>query len=211
MAPLALPAIIQGVAGISQLLGGAIGSLSAKRPEYEIPDALKQSLALAKINFQDPNMPGYTQAKEAIDLQTANLIRGAQESGNATQSIQQIAEAARLGMSDLARMNAESQNLDQDKLNQVLGQVAQAENMQFQINEFGKFQDQSQRFADIFGAGLENVFGAADKNALLGLLGGGQAGGQGQAGDIISILSTISGIINKDGSAINKDGRKVKR
>ena len=83
--------------------------------------------------------------------------------------------------------------------------------MQFQINEFGKFQDQSQRFAAIFGAGLENVFGDADKNALLGLLGGGQAGGQGQAGDIISILSTISGIINKDGSAINKDGRKVKR
>lgn len=177
MAPLALPAIIQGVAGIGQLLGGAIGTMGTKRPEYEIPDALKQSLALAKINFQDPNMPGYTQAKEVIDLQTANLIRGAQESGNAQQSIQQIAEAARLGSSDLARMNAEDQRRDQDQLNQILGKVAEAEDMQFQINEFGKFQDQSQRFADIFGAGLENVFGAADKGAMLGLLGGGAAGG----------------------------------
>lgn len=182
MAPLALPAIIQGVAGIGQLLGGAIGTMGTKRPEYQIPDALKQSLALAKINFQDPNMPGYTQAKEVIDLQTANLIRGAVDSGNAQQSIQQIAEAARLGSSDLARMNAEDQRRDQDQLNQILGKVAEAEDMQFQINEFGKFQDQSQRFADIFGAGLENVFGAADKGAMLGLLGGGGGAAGGAAG-----------------------------
>lgn len=191
MAPLALPAIIQGVAGIGQLLGGAIGTMGTKRPEYEIPDALKQSLALAKINFQDPNMPGYTQAKEVIDLQTANLIRGAQEAGNAQQSIQQIAEAARIGSSDLARMNAEDQRRDQSELNQVLGKVAEAEDMQFQINEFGKFQDQSQRFADIFGAGLENVFGAADKGAMLGLLGGG--GAAGGAGGIMGMMGASAG------------------
>src|SRR3990167_8170745 len=44
----AIPAIAQGVYGIAQLLKGAKLAREAKRPEYEIPEEVKQNLTQAE-------------------------------------------------------------------------------------------------------------------------------------------------------------------
>ena len=58
--------LAQGVVGLGQTIGGALSS--AKRPEYELPPALRESLALARINVANPYSAGYGQAKAQSDL-----------------------------------------------------------------------------------------------------------------------------------------------
>lgn len=165
MNPALIPVILQAGAGAAQLIGGSGSLFGNKRPEYEIPDALKQTLALAKIRASDPYAPGYSQAKSNVDLSTANLINAAP---NKQESLGMIAGAQNAAYRDLAEMNAQSQYQDEMNLQQALGDYAKAEDLAFQMNEFGPYADRAQEGRNVVGAGLENLFTAADQYAMIG-------------------------------------------
>lgn len=156
------------------MLGGAIGSLTNKRPEYEIPDSLRQSLSLAKAAFLDPKMSGYEQAAESIDMQTANQLAAATQGGRGAESVAALAGQQQAAYRDLEAQNQLSQDRDRAGLTSELAKVAQAEDMAWQMNEFAPYKDKAQRSADVFGAGMENVVGALDDYGIASVLGGGQ-------------------------------------
>jgi len=154
MAPLAVMTLIQGLAGAGQMIGSM--AKKAKRPEYQMPDALRQSLALAKMNVGS-RAPGYSQAVDQANLVTANQLGAVQ---NRTEAVQGIAGAQQAQMRDINRMDAESERQDQLNLQNTLSQVAQAQDQEFAANELAPYQDAAREKRDMFGAGMENIFGA---------------------------------------------------
>lgn len=128
------------------------------RRDYEVPDALKQSLALAKIQAADPNAPGYTQAKGNIDLTTANQLFAAQTAGNVGQNIQSLAAGQTAGYNELARMNAVSQQEDFVRLQQSLGSMADRQDLAYQLNYFAPNADERRQGENMVGAGVQNAF-----------------------------------------------------
>lgn len=168
MDPMTILALSQGVLGLGQSIGGMLSK--GKRPEYELPPALRESLALAKINVADPNAAGYGQAKEQADLTLANQLAAAQQQGNPQESIQSLAASQQKTMRDLEMYNQQSQQQDYASLQGELGKLQQAQDLQFQMNEFAPYADQSQQSKNIIGAGLQNLYGAGDMYAQIDMI-----------------------------------------
>mgnify|MGYP006910134126 FL=1 len=162
-------ALAQGAVGLGQVIGGAFSS--AKRPEYKMPEAVRQSLALAKMNVANPYSPGYSQAKAESDLTAANQLQAAQQQGNPMEAIQTIAGAQQKANRDLQMYNEQDQKSDVSNLQGELAKVAQAQDLMFQMNEFAPYQDKSQQSKNMIGGGLENLFGAGGQLAEMDLLG----------------------------------------
>jgi hypothetical protein len=157
---------MKGIIGTGQVVGGGISMLTNRRPDYEIPESTRQALALAQAQYADPYMPGYERAEENIGLATSNAIRAAQEGGNARAGFQGAVAEAGAATRDLAARNEMAQQADSERLQRVLQVMAQAEDMEFQMDEFAPFADRQQMSADIIGAGLENYIGAAEDFGL---------------------------------------------
>ena len=168
MDPMTILALGQGVLGLGQSIGGTLSG--GKRPEYEIPPALRESLALARINVADPNAPGYGQAKAEADLTMSNQLAAAQQQGNPQESIQAIAGAQQKSMRDLEMYNQQSQQQDYASLQGELGKLQQAQDLQFQMNKFAPYADKSQQSKNMIGAGLQNLYGAGDMYAQMDMI-----------------------------------------
>lgn len=151
-----------------------IGSLGTKaqRPRYEIPSALRSALGVAQVMASNPNIEGYSQAVDQINTTTANMVAGAQQAGNAQESIASIAAAQGGQLRELAQANEQGQRQDLQQLQQMLQVYSQAQDQEFQMNEFAPYADKAQERRDVFGAGLENIMGGGSSFALLGQLGG---------------------------------------
>lgn len=163
MDPFTLLSAIQGGIGLIQGVGSLLKK--DKRPEYEMPNALKQSLALANMQVGS-RMPGYSQAVDQANLTAANQLAAAGQSGNTLESIQTIAGSQQGSMREIAAMDAQVEAQDLRNLQQTLGQVAQAQDMEFEANKLAPYQDSAQEKRDLMGAGIENVFGAANLLAV---------------------------------------------
>ena len=161
-------ALGQGVLGGAQMIGGLLSS--GKRPEYEIPPALRESLALARLNVADPNAPGYGQAKAQTELTLSNQLAAAQMQGNPQESIQALASAQQKSMRDLEMYNQQSQQQDYASLQGELGKLQQAQDLQFQMNEFAPYADKSQQSKNMIGGGLQNLYNAGDMYAQMGMI-----------------------------------------
>lgn len=134
--------------------------LGSERPEYEIPNSARQALGLARIQAADKNMPGEQKAIERAGVSSANAVRAAQESGNVLESISGIQgqyDAATQGI--LARSEADQKN-DQQRLAQQLGQMAQYEDMRYQMNEYAPYAEKQQETRDLVGALSTNLSSA---------------------------------------------------
>lgn len=152
------------------MIGGFLSK--GDRPEYEIPPALRESLALARLNVADPNAPGYGQAKAQADLTLSNQLAAAQQQGNPQESIQALAGAQQKTMRDLEMYNQQSQQQDYAGLQGELGKLQQAQDLQFQMNEFAPYADRAQQSKNMIGGGLENLFAAGDMFAQLSMMNG---------------------------------------
>ena len=142
--------------------------LGSGRPDYEIPDSARQALNLARIHAAGPNMPGEQKAIERAGVSAANSARVAQESGNALEalpSIQGQYDAATQGI--LARSEAD-QKADQQRLVQQLGQMAQYEDMRYQMNEYAPYAEKQQETRDLVGALSTNLSSALLYQGLAG-------------------------------------------
>lgn len=168
MDPLTMLTLAQGVVGLGQTIGGALSG--AKRPEYELPPALRESLALARINVANPYSPGYRQAKAQSDLTMANQIAAAQQQGNPQESIQTIAAGQQKTQRELEMYNEQDQKQDVSNLQGELGKLQQAQDLMFQMNQFAPYADKSQQSKNMIGAGLENMFAAGDQYAQMSMM-----------------------------------------
>jgi len=208
-----IPTLIKGTIGAAQTAGGGLMRLTNKRPKYEMPDALRQRFALAQAEYADPYMPGYERAQDNINLGMANAIRSMQESGNVQAGFQGSVAEASAAQRGLAAENEGAQQRDRENLQRVLDAVAQAQDLEFQMNEFAPFADRQQLSEDMIGGGLENIMSSADDFGLastLGLLGSETNDGQ-EANSSPAITPRSLGLEEEDEEEANSAAEQMYR
>ena len=177
--------------------GGLIGRelMGSSRPKYRIPQSARESLSRARILADDTVSPVEQRQLDEIALSTANAVRAAQESGNALETVASIQgqqdRATRQVMAD----SAADQRRDIEMLMRALGQTAEREDLQFQMNEFAPFAERQQEVRDIFGAAAQNAAGIAEKQRVLDMIS--KMSGSGPASQSSVGQSTS---VNPDGS-----------
>ena len=171
MLPLmAIPALIGG----AQAAAGAIGMLLNKRPKYEIPAAARQQLGLSQAQAGS-DMPQYAQAQADLGTSMGNALAAARESGNPLAAIGMIQANQNKGLNDLNTANANYHTNRLDALGQNLGQFANYQNEEWQINKYAPYAERKALFQNLIGGGIKNIAGSVDsmnaQNELSGLMG----------------------------------------
>lgn len=183
MWPALIPAIFQGVSGLTQLFSGQDQLAGLQRPEYQIPDEQKQALAIARQNYADQTMPGYGRTMDQINLQSANALRAVAEGGAPLTSITGVQAKSQQAALDLGVQSANYQRQDELAYQAELKNMAQAKDMQWKINEFDPYAQAYAEGRQQIGAGMTNIFGALDSAANVAMAGmwGNQPSAEAQA------------------------------
>lgn len=147
--------------GAAQTIGGLFKKAKAKRPEYEIPSEVYQTLAMARMQAEDPYAAGYTQAAEQLGTTTSNAIGQAAQSGSVAEMLPAIVAQQSLGMQQLQAQNIQQQAADQKMLMAALGEMAKSKDTEFQMNELAPYSDMYNESREMIGAGLQNLLSGA--------------------------------------------------
>lgn len=148
------------VIGAAQTAAGTLGTMANSRPSYQIPPAMQQALALQEMQAK-LNMPGYEGMLDRA------RIGAAQAATNASMMGQSAALAPILGAEQKAIQDAEARNAawkDQqaEQLSDRLAQMAEKQDLQWQMNQYAPYADRKNQFADMAGAGMQNIMHAAE-------------------------------------------------
>ena len=186
LAAFAIPGAIQGALGIGQLIGGAL--MKPKRPEYEIPAAAQEELAMSRMGL-NARMPGVAYAENRLAQNSANAGYGLNRAAtnpnqilNGLASIQMNANIASRGLMEAEAGDAIRR---ESNLRRSLGVMASYQNRKWEVDKMQPFQDKARTKAALIGSGLQNISGGVGQ-ALGGLMGAqmmqGQQGAQAAAG-----------------------------
>lgn len=130
----ALPAIIGGAQAIGGLLGKAFGK---KRPEYEIPESVRQAVSLAALDAGSPYAPGYEEARAGLDVASSNALSMASQSGlGSASSLGAVVGQQEAGLRSLAADNAAYRAGAQERYQNALTMLGGYEEKEWQLNEF---------------------------------------------------------------------------
>lgn len=157
-----IPGIVQGVAGLGQLIGGLFKK-KPKRPTYTIPESLKAATTQAAQQAGATSMPGQDVYQQQLDSNFSNNIEAARQ---VTDDPNKLLASVGRGLNS---KNRASQNLSaasseyRDRANQryqsMLMRKAAAEDRQFQINKMQPYLDESAERSRMIGSGMQNAFG----------------------------------------------------
>jgi hypothetical protein len=180
----AVPLIAQGAVGLGQLMGG-IATKTGKRPQYQAPQALQDSYRQATSEANATGDPMMAAAQDRIRQNTANTIGAAQKSTRSSGSLlnavgnAQVAENA--GMNNLSMQGMGLREQRRARRYQVAGQMAQAQDKAFEINQMQPYMDKMNAKRGLMGAGLQNIMGGMSDYAAVKLQDNYLNGGQAQA------------------------------
>lgn len=152
---------LQGVLGLGQLVGGSL--MRPQRPTYQIPDEIKNMLALRQMNLQG-RMAGATQAQRNI-LQSQGSTIGAYQGtlrnpGAILAGVSASQGQTNRAFNDLAAMEAQDYQRRLAGLEGAQRTMANYRDQAFNVNEMQPYQDEARTKAALIGAGLRNVAGA---------------------------------------------------
>jgi len=167
----AIPALMQAGVGIAQMIKSnkQKKEAEANRPEYQMPEEVKQSLAISRANYADPTMPGQQSMLDQNTLAAANAARAAIEGGGGVSSLAGISAAESRGAQNVGIAGANFQNQQELQYQQQLGNVANYADQEFQINKFAPYSQAYNESREMMGAGQQNMFNALGSMANIGL------------------------------------------
>ena len=161
--------------GLAKMGFGIADTVKANRmekglttPKYEIPKGLEDYESLMKRNAQG-QMPGYDQEMAGIEQGTARTLTGVRQlasnqssamAGLLGSTSNQQDRVRELGVRALQYRQQQQQNLGQAYL-----QRAQAENQQFEYNQWLPWQMKKNQIQSLRGAGTQNIYGGLDSMA----------------------------------------------
>lgn len=165
----AIPSLMQGVVGITQMIKGKRTLDGLERPNYEIPSAVRQQLALSRQAFADPMMPGEARANSQIGASFSQGLRSARGTGNSMAGIAMMQANANDAYGNLATTSAQFQEQDRANLMSNLGTFAQYQDQQWQQNKFAPYMDKYNQAREQIGAGQQNTFSALNGLSSVGM------------------------------------------
>lgn len=154
------PATLMMLIGSAQSVIGGISAATNRRPEYDVPPAMREALSLARARAS-MNAPNYQTDRESIDLMAANAASNAMTVGNSA-AIPTIQAQQQAGQRNLANQNAAYHNEQDSRLQSALDAMAQGQDLEYQMNEFAPYADRNSRSLDAVGAGMQNIMTGLD-------------------------------------------------
>lgn len=170
IAAFAIPGAIQGTLGLGQLIGGSL--MKPKRPEYDIPAAAKEELAMSRMALNS-RMPGIGYSENRLAQNSANAAYGMNRA--ATNPNQILAGLAGIQMqaniASRGLMEAEASDFirRESNLRRSLGVMANYQNRKWEMNKLQPYLDKARTKAALIGSGLQNISGGVGQ-ALGGVL-----------------------------------------
>lgn len=190
------PLTIGLIAGIPSLAMGAYQAIKGyqlgnqERPEYEIPDSVKQMLGMAKTQASQVGLPGQSVIEQNISGTTARGANILERSTQGSQLLGGITDLVTGEQQQLANIGiaGEQQNIaNQQNLQKALNTYAQYEDKAYEINELQPYLQAVQQAQALTSAGIQNIVG--------GISGGLGAGMQTQMNnDYLNLLRGMYGV-----------------
>jgi hypothetical protein len=160
--PITMMALAQGGIGLAQMIGGALTKVP-DRPKYQPAQATQQAVNMAERESNASVMPGYAQATQQINQNTANAVNTVAQNASSSSDIMNAAGAAQvrgnMSLSDLVRANMQDKARRKGVHLQTLGQLAAEQNKAWQINEQQPYLDAAQARSALFGGGMQTLSG----------------------------------------------------
>jgi hypothetical protein len=156
---------VQGAGALTQMIIGAVQRKKAleamknqRRPMLETPEALKQKLALYG---QQGDMPGYQNMQNIANMNLAMgggaMSRGAQSSQDLLAGMQNLYGQNLVQQQQNALENANFQIGQRDKYAGALGELAQNQLEQFQVNKMDPYNQARAMYMQNFQTGVGNI------------------------------------------------------
>lgn len=155
----AVPGALKAGLGLYQTIRGS--AMRPKRPTYEIPSEIKESLALARQQ-EAGRMPGFAYAEDRLRQQSSQslygLRRGATSANQLMSGMANIQLQSSIGQRSLAESEASDYYRRLSNLQRGLGLSAKYVEKEFEMNKMEPYQDRAKAKAALIQAGLTNVF-----------------------------------------------------
>lgn len=166
------PSMIISLAGEGLKLVNHLSQLSAskriaedsKRPDAEIPEALKEQLAISRRNAQMRDLAGQSTMEARLGSNTSQAvgqgIRGADSQANLLDFIGGQYKNQQQGMQDIGMAGAQQWQQSQEALKNNLSTYGEEERRLWQLNKFEPYQIAAAKAAALQKAGSEGLSGA---------------------------------------------------
>jgi len=133
----ALGAIVPAITGLAQGIGGLVAG--GKRPQYEIPKEVLDSINLARQRSSQAYSPGYMAASQSNQVALANMISGIQQSGRPLEGISSVGSFQQRSLARLQSENERFQDRSLDTYINAARQLTPASQYEFEANDFGRY------------------------------------------------------------------------
>lgn len=164
------PSFIQGGLGAIQLLASL--GINPKRPTYTVPQEVQDKLSQNQVNL-NARSAGAARANENIFSNQATTLQNAQQAGGGI-SNQLLAGAmaqanTNQALGDLSASEMEDYQRRLGNLGAAQSEMGQYRDKEFDINKMQPFQDAAAAKSALIEGGIQNLFGASQGFAGLGM------------------------------------------
>lgn len=170
MPPVLFPSLIQGGLSAIQLLTSL--GINPQRPKYTVPQEVQDKLAQNQVNL-NARSAGAARANENIFANQATTLQNATQAGGGI-SNQLLAGAmaqanTNQALGDLSASEMEDFQRRLSNLGAVQSEMGQYRDKEFDINKMQPFQDAAAAKSALIEGGIQNLFGASQGLAGLGM------------------------------------------
>jgi hypothetical protein len=170
MPPVLFPSLIQGGLSAIQLLTSL--GINPQRPKYTVPQEVQDKLAQNQVNL-NARSAGAARVNENIFANQATTLQNAAQAGGGI-SNQLLAGAmaqanTNQALGDLSASEMEDFQRRLSNLGAVQSEMGQYRDREFDINKMQPFQDAAAAKSALIEGGIQNLFGASQGFAGLGM------------------------------------------
>jgi len=174
MDPITLALIVQGAMGVGQMISGNINRRKALDEfSYEIPDATKEQVKIARGLATQRGLPGEDTARALAESKAARTVeRGFTTSETASDALGLLSDVHTQTLDfekEMQIKGAERYDMNQKNLISTLGLLAQAEQEKFYYNEYVPFLSKMGMAGQQMAGGSQNIGGAFQGGLQMGL------------------------------------------
>ena len=199
MSSLALgAALLQAGTGAAQAIKGRQIAKRTVRPTYSMPESVRKNLAMAEANANvGMNAASKQIAMQGIDRGTAAVLNAGSSRRAGLSGLAGVVTSNNDAFSNLAAMDEMARLRNQEKLYNMRDTASGYEDKAWQLNKFDPYQMKVEESQALKGAGMQNIGGALNTAAMVGMTGMGDGTGAGKTklpspkDDILETISPI--------------------
>ena len=156
-------AAIKGIVGAAQGFKGRNILKNTTRPDYEIPEEIKQNLTQAQLAELE-GLPAEQKAEylKQINRSASSALANSSNRMAGISGLGGILDSQNNAFSNLLSMDAQARDRNRANTSMARNQMASYKDNQFQLNKMDPFMNKVAEGQALTGAGIQNTMGAID-------------------------------------------------